>query len=193
MNALIKGSRRIAFAAGVGFLLIFAANTSAQEAEAERVIVTGEPMIVTGSLIPTSEEVGSNPISVLNRDLINKSGQGTTTEQLLKSLSVASANSIPVQNNATGAGGPLGAASVSLRGFDPGATLVLIDGRRVAPYPGTSPGGAAFFDLNTIPIAAVQSIEIQKDGASTTYGAHWVAHASRPQLDHRHIPGADSL
>ncbi len=53
--------------------------------------------------------------------------------------------------------------------------LVLIDGRRVAPYPGTSPGGAAFFDLNTIPIAAVQSIEIQKDGASTTYGADAVA------------------
>ena len=137
--------------------------------------MTGEPVIVTGSLIPTTEEVGSNPVSILNRDLINKSGQGTTTEELLKSLPIASANSIPVQNNATGAGGPPGAASISLRGFDPGATLVLIDGRRVAPYPGSSPGGAAFFDLNTIPIAAVQSIEIQKDGASTTYGADAVA------------------
>jgi iron complex outermembrane recepter protein len=139
------------------------------------VTVTGEAVIVTGSLIPNSEVVGPNPIDTLDRDLINKSGQGTTTEQLLKSLSIAGANSIPVQNNAGGLGGPLGAASVSLRGFDPGATLVLIDGRRVAPYPGTSPGGAAFFDLDTIPIAAVQSIEIQKDGASTTYGADAVA------------------
>src|SRR5206468_2943933 len=144
-------------------------------AEVERVIVTGESVIVTGSLIPTSELVGPNPISTLDRDLINKSGQGTTTEELLKSLPIASANSIPVQNNANAAGGPAGAASVSLRGFDPGATLVLIDGRRVAPYPGTSPGGAAFFDLNTIPIAAVQSIEIKRDGASTTYGADAVA------------------
>jgi hypothetical protein len=125
---------------------------------------------VTGSLIPTSQEVGPNPVSILDRDFINKSGQGTTTEQLLKSLPIASANSIPVQNNANAAGGPPGAASISLRGFDPGATLVLIDGRRVAPYPGTSTGGAAFFDLNTIPIAAVQSIEIQKDGASTLWG-----------------------
>src|SRR5437762_3862971 len=169
--AFVRGARAVT----VGALFLSAANAFAQEAEAERVIVTGESVIVTGSLIPTSELVGPNPISTLDRDLINKSGQGTTTEELLKSLPIASANSIPVQNNATGAGGPPGAASISLRGFDPGATLVLIDGRRVAPYPGTSPGGAAFFDLNTIPIAAVQSIEIQKDGASTTYGADAVA------------------
>src|SRR5438132_3903390 len=176
MNAPIKPRAACALlAATLAFSLIFAANAFAQEVEAERVTVTGEPVIVTGSLIPTSEVVGSDPVSTLNRDFINKSGQGTTTEELLKRLPIASANSIPVQNNAILAGGPAGAASVSLRGFDPGATLVLIDGRRVAPYPGTSPGGAAFFDLNTIPIAAVQSIEIQKDGASTTYGADAVA------------------
>jgi len=170
-SAFVRAARAIT----VGASFLFAANAFAQEAEAERVTVTGESVIVTGSLIPTTEEVGSNPVSILNRDLINKSGQGTTTEQFLKSQPIASANSIPVQNNATGAGGPAGAASVSLRGFDPGATLVLIDGRRVAPYPGTAPSGAAFFDLNTIPIAAVQSIEIQKDGASTTFGADAVA------------------
>src|SRR5437762_4479618 len=169
--AFVRGARAVT----VGALFLSAANAFAQEAEAERVIVTGESVIVTGSLIPTSELVGPNPISTLERNLINKSSQGTTTEQFLKSQPIASANSIPVQNNATGEGGPAGAASVSLRGFDPGATLVLIDGRRVAPYPGTSPGGAAFFDLNTIPIAAVQSIEILKDGASTTYGADAVA------------------
>ena len=146
MNALIKaGLRRVAFAAGVGFPLLFASGAFAQQVEAERVIVTGEPVIVTGSLIPTTEEVGSNPVSILNGDLINKSGQGTTTEQLLKSLSIASANSIPVQNNATAVGGPPGAASVSLRGFDPGATLVLIDGRRGRPLSGDSPLWRRFF------------------------------------------------
>ena len=172
---------RTARAVTVGASFLFAANAFTQEPapvpatrtmEAERVIVTGEELervILTGSAIPTSELVGPNPILNLDRNLINKSGQGTTTEQLLKSQPIASANSIPVQNNATGVGGPAGAASVSLRGFDPGATLVLIDGRRVAPYPGTSAGGAAFFDLNTIPIAAVQSIEIQKDGAQLSF------------------------
>ena len=146
--------------------LIVSVRTSGQtgaQAEAER-------SIVTGSNIPTSEEVGANPVFNINRDLINKSGQGTTVEELLKTQPVMNANSVPVNNNGTGAGGPPGTASVSLRGFDPGATLVLIDGRRVTAFP-----GAGFEDLLTIPISAVQSIEILKDGASTTYGADAVA------------------
>src|SRR5205823_12893190 len=61
-------------------------------------------------------------------------------------------------------------ASGSLRGFDVSATLVLVDGRRVAAYP-----GSGFIDLNTIPLTAVQSIEVLKDGASATYGADAVA------------------
>src|SRR5438132_9390951 len=138
------------------------------QAEAERVIVTG-------SNIPTAEEVGPNPVFNINRDLINKSGQGTSVESLLKIQPVMSANAIPVTNNATSQGGPAGTASVSLRGFDPGATLVLVDGRRVTAFPGAANSGAAFIDLITIPISAVQSIEILKDGASTTYGADAVA------------------
>ena len=132
-------------------------------------------MIVTGSIIPTAEEVGANPVYSLNRDLINKSGQSTTVEELMKAQPVISAGSIPVQNNATGQAGPSGTAALSLRGFDPGASLVLIDGRRVAPFPGAANSAAGFVDLVSIPIAAVQSIEILKDGASTTYGADAVA------------------
>src|SRR5437667_3733570 len=190
MNAMIKPVlRRVALAASIGPAaagLIFVSESFAQNplpppapgtAEAEPVIVTAEVqrVIVTGSNIPTAEEIGPNPVVSLNRDLINKSGQSTTVEELLKSQPVMGANSIPVQNNASGTGGPQGAASVSLRGFDPGATLVLLDGRRVAPYPGSAVSGAAFFDLNTIPLPAVQSIEILKDAASTSYGADAVA------------------
>src|SRR6266480_2834648 len=71
--------------------------------------------------------------------------------------------------------GPTGAAAIALRGLDPGATLVLIDRRRVAPFPGAANSGYGFVDLTTIPITAVQSIEILKDGASTTYGSDAVA------------------
>jgi len=154
-------------AAGAGAAAGQAAGPGAQ-AEAERVIVTG-------SNIPTSEEVGANPVFSLNRDLINKSGEGTSVETLLKIQPVMNANSVPVNNNGTAQGGPTGTASVSLRGFDPGATLVLIDGRRVTRFPGSANSGAAFTDLLTLPLAAVQSIEILKDGASTTYGADAVA------------------
>lgn len=162
-SAFVRAARAVT----VGASFLFAVNAFAQEPAPVSTTGTAEVerVIVTGSNIPTAEEVGPNPVFVLNRDLIDKSGQRTTTD-LLKIQPIANANSVPVQNNGTGVGGPTGAASVSLRGFDAQATLVLIDGRRVAPYP-----GSGFFDLNTIPLPAVQSIEILKDGASATYGA----------------------
>src|SRR6266446_6665769 len=154
-------------AAGAGAAAGQAAGAGAQ-AEAERVIVTG-------SNIPTAEEVGPNPVYNLNRDLINKSGQGTTVEDLLKTQPIMNASSVPQNNNGTSQGGPTGTATASLRGFDPSATLVLWGGRRITPFPGSANSGAGFIDLLTLPITAVQSIEILKDGASTTYGADAVA------------------
>src|SRR5947207_4831029 len=152
-NVLNKfGFVRIALVASVGFPLIFASNAFAQNppppppppaaapapapgaAEVERVIVTG-------SNIPTAEEVGANPVFSLNRDLINKSGQGTTTEQLLKTQPVMSASSVPVQNNGTSQAGPAETSSVARDGFGRGASLVLIDGRRVAHFPGAANSG----------------------------------------------------
>src|SRR5205814_1047350 len=168
MNAPIKpGAACAILAATLAFSLIFAANAFAQEAEVERVIVTG-------SNIPSAEEVGTNPVFSINRDLINKSGAGTT-EQLLQRLPVMNGATIPVQNNATSQGGPAGSAALALRGLDPGASLVLIDHRRVAPFPGSANSGYGFVDLTTIPITTVQSIDILKDGASTTYGSDAVA------------------
>ena len=131
-------------------------------AEAERVIVTG-------SNIPTAEEVGPNPVTNLNRDYIQKSG-AIDTVQLLQDNPVNNSNAIPVSNNGTSQGGPVGFSSVALRGLDPGATLILLDGRRV-----TRVLGGTFVDLNTIPLAAVESIEILKSGASAVYGADAVA------------------
>ena len=131
-------------------------------AEAERVIVTG-------SNIPTAEEVGPNPVTNLNRDYIQKSG-AIDIVRLLQDNPVNNSNAIPVSNNGTSQGGPVGFSSAALRGLDPGATLILLDGRRV-----TRVLGGTFVDLNTIPLAAVESIEILKSGASAVYGADAVA------------------
>src|ERR1700730_6072696 len=147
---------------------------TAGTAEAERVIVTG-------SNIPTAEEVGPNPVLALNRDLIEKSGERQAAE-LLRDLPIANANGVPISNNATGF--TPGASSISLRGFTPSATLVLIDGKRVAPYPIGQGGTSSFFDLNSIPRAAIDSIEILKDGASTTYGADAVPGVLNTNLRH---------
>ena len=70
-----------------------------------------ERIIVTGSNIPTAEEVGPNPVLSINRDLINKSG-AQTAEQLLKALPVANGGGVPISNNATG--------------FTPGATAISL-------------------------------------------------------------------
>src|ERR1041385_303056 len=173
------GFFRAALAAAAGIPFLIAVSAMAQpapgpaaagtQAGAQGASAEVERVIVTGSNIPTAEEVGPNPVFSLNRDLISKSGE-RNTEQLLKDQPVANASSVPTQNNGTSQGGPAGTASVSLRGFDNSATLVLIDGRRVAAYP-----GSGFIDLNTIPLPAGESIEILKDGASATYGADAVA------------------
>ena len=150
-------------------------------AEAERVIVTG-------SNIPTAEEVGPNPVDTYNRDNINKSGE-RTTEQFLQSLPIANANIIPISNNENGSNTTVGAATIALRGFDARATLILLDGRRVAVYPtGNNPGlvNVMFVDLNSIPQAAIESIEILKDGASTTYGADAVAGVVNIKMRHNY-------
>src|SRR5436309_1508330 len=196
------GFVRMTLAACVGIPLIIASNAFAQNpppppppgaapapatAEAERVIVTG-------SNIPTAEEVGPNPVLDFNRDNINKSGEHTT-EQFLLSLPVVNANVVPISNNENGSNTAVGAATVALRGFDARATLILIDGRRVAPYPtGNNPGlvNVMFVDLNSIPQAAIDRIEILKDGASTTYGADAVAGVVNIKLRHDYANGAEA-
>src|ERR1700759_1340604 len=178
------GLARIACVAAVGLPLIITASAFGQAgaipanpAPAAGAAPTGgaaeaERVIVTGATIPSAEEVGPNPVLAINRDLIEKSGERQAAE-LLRDLPVANANGVPISNNATGF--TPGAASISLRGFTPEATLVLIDGRRVAPYPVGQGGTTSFQDLFTIPLPAIQSIEILKDGAPTPYGADAVA------------------
>jgi len=196
------GFLRMTLAACVGIPFIIASNAFGQNpppppppgaappppaAEAERVIVTG-------SNIPTAETVGPNPVLDFSRDDINKSGEHTT-EQFLLSLPIANANIIPISNNENGSNTAVGAATIALRGFDARATLILLDGRRVAVYPtGNNPGlvNVMFVDLNSIPQAAIESIEILKDGASTTYGADAVAGVVNLKMRHRY-DGAESM
>jgi outer membrane receptor protein involved in Fe transport len=162
-----------------------AATTAASPAPAGQpatgAVAETERIIVTGSNIPTAQEVGPNPVLNINRDLINKSPE-RSAEELIKDLPVANGGGIPISNNGTGF--TPGASAISLRGLGPEATLVLIDGRRVAPYPIGAGGTLSFIDLRSIPEAAIESIEILKDGASTTYGADAVAGVVNIKLRH---------
>jgi len=171
-----------------------AVNAQGTLAPSTTAAATAERVIVTGSNIPTAEEVGAEPVDTYNRETMSKSGE-RTTEQFLQSIPTVNANVVPQSNNENGSNTAVGAATVALRGFDSRATLILIDGRRVAPYPtGNDPGlvNVMFVDLNSIPAAAIESIEILKDGASTTYGADAVAGVVNIKLRHDYQNGAEA-
>jgi outer membrane receptor protein involved in Fe transport len=160
---------------GAGLSLLAAQAAFAQQAAPASDAVKLDKFVVTGSYIPSTEtavNAGVSPVVQIDRKTIDQSGF-TNTADLLQRITISNANAVPVSNNATGF--TPGATSISLRALGPEATLVLINGRRVAPYPVGAGGTTAFVDLNSIPLAAVDSIEVLKDGASALYGADAVA------------------
>lgn len=134
-----------------------------------------DKFVVTGSNIPTTltaAEAGIAPVVTLNRSEIDKTGYQNAAE-LLQRLTVSNQGAIAIANNNTGF--TPAATGVSLHGIGPEATLVLINGHRVASYPIGQSGDTAFVDLNTIPIGMIERVDVLKDGASAVYGADAVA------------------
>ena len=134
-----------------------------------------ENYVVTGSNIPstlTAGEAGALPVVTLDRSDIDKTGYQSAAE-LLQRITVSNGGAVPISNNATGF--TPAAASISLHGLGPEATLTLINGHRVASYPIGAGGQVAFVDLNSIPLSAVDHIDVLTSGASAIYGADAVA------------------
>jgi iron complex outermembrane receptor protein len=126
---------------------------------------------ITGSAIKRVDAEGALPITVITREEIARSGV-TSTEELVNT--VAAVSSMNAVNNATGAGSSTnGRSSVSLRGLSGNRTLVLVNGRRLAVAIGGLVGGSV--NVNNIPLAAIERVEILKDGASSIYGSEALA------------------
>jgi iron complex outermembrane receptor protein len=147
------------------------AHAQAQQADEARM----ERVIVTGSSIKRIDGETALPVQVLKREEIERIG-ATSTEELVKSLSsLSSQGSSTTVANASGYGGG-SIATVSLRGLGGSRTLVLVNGRRVAVYGGGSAGSAgSSVDVNSIPLAAIERVEVLKDGASAVYGSDAIA------------------
>jgi iron complex outermembrane recepter protein len=128
-------------------------------------------VVVTGTNIATSESPPFVPESIFNREVVERSGSRSLGD-FLRSIPQNSGPSFTEnQNESLSPGG----STVALRGLSPDATLILINGRRVAPYPFAQAGITAFVDLNSIPLAAIQQIDILRDGASAIYGTDAIA------------------
>ena len=123
---------------------------------------------VTGSRIPQPQIEAVSPVTSLSSEEIKQTGT-TRIEDLLNTLpQVAGQYGSSVSNGATGE------ATVSLRNLGANRTLVLVNGRRLMPGDPTQ-NGAAAPDLNQIPTALVERVDILTGGASSTYGADAVA------------------
>jgi len=144
-------------------------STLAQEAAPAQAPVAR--VEITGSNIRRSQAETASAVLTVNRADIERSGRQTVAE-LLQTLAVDNAGSVPTS---FGNGFAAGASGVSLRGLGVASTLVLINGRRVAPYGLADDGQKQFTDLNVIPADAVDRIEILLDGASAIYGSDAVA------------------
>src|SRR2546421_2522515 len=187
---ITKSLIRVALVAAVAaFPLIVATSTRAQEpaptapptgtniapsGAPAATEATAERVVVTGSNIPTAEEVGPNPVDTYRRDDITRLGVRTPTDLVLRIP--ASTGSNTTENNTNGGDG---STRISLRGIDPKETLVLQDGRRLA-YAGT-----ASIDFNQFPLGLIDHIDILKDGASPIYGTEAVAGVVNVFLIHR--------
>ena len=133
-----------------------------------------EKVEVTGSNIKRVDAEGSAPIQIITREEIERSGKQTVTEMLrtLPTNAGGGLNDITSGNSFSS-----GASTVSLRGLGSAATLVLLNGRRIAPFGNSDPnfGQSAVVNLDTFPLDVVERIEILKDGASAIYGSEAVA------------------
>ena len=143
-----------------------AAAPAAQEA-------TGDQIVVTGSLIRRTDTETPSPVTVLSAETLEQRGLNTVTEAVQR-LSAGNAGTITQGWNA-GGNFAAGASAISLRGLTVQSTLTIFDGLRMAPYPLADDGQRNFVDMNTIPNAIIERIDVLKDGASSTYGADAVA------------------
>jgi iron complex outermembrane receptor protein len=150
-----------------GALSVVAAHPAmAQQADESLQRIT-----VTGSMVSRANKETPSPVQVLSADDLVKSGF-TTVADVLQNLTSNGQGALAQGFAGAFAGG---ASGVALRGLSVGATLVLIDGHRMAPYPIGDDAQRQFVDVSSIPFDMVERIEVLKDGASSIYGSDAVA------------------
>ena len=122
-----------------------------------------EDVVVTGSRIATSEFTGAQPIVVITQEAIARSGELGIAE-VLREMPINISGSF-YERSGSSAGSQ---AQINLRGLGAGRSLVLIDGRRI---PGSPKLDGASANINMLPTAAIERVEILADGASAVYGS----------------------
>lgn len=122
-----------------------------------------EKLEVTGSHIKRIDVEGPSPVLTLDREYLDKSGYNSVAD-VLRDTTVSGLGGARESGLSGGAGA--GAATTSVRGMGADSILVLMDGKRLPTI-----GGSTTVDLNLIPMAAIERVDVLKDGASAIYGS----------------------
>jgi iron complex outermembrane recepter protein len=178
----MSAPRRHRLAAAVHVSLLFALPglAAAQEAPQQQDAVTLDAVQVTGTRIKKAELETQVPVQTLTREDIDRTGL-TSIADVVQALT-ASGSALNTKFNSSGnfgfppdgSGVGAGSAQVDLRHLGSRRVLVLVDGMRWVNEASASGVGAAV-DLNTIPLAIVERIEVLEDGASALYGSDAIA------------------
>ncbi len=164
MTNLKKLPGAIQFALFASAAALVSGNAIAQEAtDTEQEAKTLDRVEVTGSRLKRADIEGAVPVVVIDRASIDASGDVSVADVLRDSTFSSFGNFKPQSGSSAQS-----LATIDLRGIGSGRTLVLIDGRRAPTNPMSASSGT---DLNAIPLAAVERIEILSDGASAVYGS----------------------
>ncbi len=129
---------------------------------------------ITGSSIKRIEAEGALPITVISRDAIDKTGAASVTELIQKLPAMTGGNFQASSSSVNGNGN--GTSTAAIHGLDEKYTLVLLNGRRVAPFGGFgASGGDGSVNLQSLPLDAIERVEVLTDGASALYGSDAIA------------------
>ena len=162
-------SMAVARVLGAGVAMTFASGAALAQ-QAQKI----EKIEVTGSNIKRIEGETALPVTVISRDEIERTGATTAAELLDRVSSMTSAGYALAVG--VGDSGTPGLSAANLRGLGSTNTLILLNGRRLSNYALNSSGGGTV-NLNQIPLAAVERIEVLKDGASAIYGTDAIGEA----------------
>ncbi|MEH8021848.1 TonB-dependent receptor [Rheinheimera metallidurans] len=163
-NNKLSKAVRLAVIFGAASATAFAASVNAaEEDEAAKKV---ERIEITGSRLKRTDMEGALPVTIIGSAELKASGDISVADFMRDT----NFNSFGSYQSTSGSSGG-GAAQVSLRGLGAGRTLILVDGRRTP----TSPILGSGQDLNSIPMAAVERIEVLSDGASAVYGSDAIA------------------
>ncbi|WP_426195882.1 TonB-dependent receptor domain-containing protein [Massilia sp. DWR3-1-1] len=146
---------------------------SSQFVQAQEAAQPITKVTITGSNIKRAEKEGTSPVEVMTAKQIAATGASTVQDLLHSIPAFGSGSSIDVVDGSFSKG----ASTASLRGLGSSSTLILLNGRRItaSAYADPNQGKSAVYDLNTIPISAIERVEIFKDGASAVYGSDAIA------------------